>query len=437
MFSKDKYPNYYNPTISSSAKKCEKKQMDNGTVKKICWNYSTKVDQNAGISQLPGFKKQFPNVKSRISTAPTVAKVSDPVVDQENRDNNQISCSGQCLLEVTNLPVFQGQKPTQGEIELSTLFKEYGAYSSLDAFNTKKTKSGKMEGIAYVVYKKQQLDGRLCCEAAREAIEKLNRTEFQEKMLYIRSVTRDEMDQRRQEEAYEIQAAEDEAYRRQIRNEEREANRLAAENTRLKALEDKNRLKSAVVEAVSETLGPRLEALEARLQENQSRVEEETARLRELQENNNVKTAVSETLAEIILPRLEAVEAGLNAQTIIAPDLYSEGKESTGGIWVEPLDEELIARPSPSIGRNRPTVGLVRNLRKPWLQNKNNSTSTVQPRPQSANSNYGLKTNIGKPKSINNNTNKGTAIGKPKPKNKPIPINSKGPKTGKRFMPWK
>ena len=179
--------------------------MNDGSVKKVCWTSTTEVDQNP-----PPELKKLPNLKSRTSKVTVVTEEfeSPAVVDQEevipvindNNVDNQISCSGQCLLEVTNLPVFQGQKPTQGEIELSTLFKEYGAYSSLKAFNTKKTKSGKMEGIAYVAYKKQQLDGRLCCEAAREAIEKLNRTEFQEKMLYIRSVTRDEMDQRRQEE---------------------------------------------------------------------------------------------------------------------------------------------------------------------------------------------------------------------------------------------
>ena len=63
----NKSQNFNKPTASSSAKKWEKRTMDNGSIKKICWNYSTKINQNAGISKPePGVKKDFPNVKSKI-----------------------------------------------------------------------------------------------------------------------------------------------------------------------------------------------------------------------------------------------------------------------------------------------------------------------------------------------------------------------------------
>ena len=63
----NKSQNFNKPTASSSAKKWEKRAMDNGWIKKICWNYSSKINQNAGISKPePGVKKDFPNVKSKI-----------------------------------------------------------------------------------------------------------------------------------------------------------------------------------------------------------------------------------------------------------------------------------------------------------------------------------------------------------------------------------
>ena len=61
--SSNKYsPNDYNQATSSSTKKCGNRTMDNGTVKKVCWIYSTKVDQNAEIRALPGKKKEFSNI---------------------------------------------------------------------------------------------------------------------------------------------------------------------------------------------------------------------------------------------------------------------------------------------------------------------------------------------------------------------------------------
>ena len=49
-------------SFAPSTKKCGNRTMDNGTVKKVCWIYSTKVDQNAEIRALPGKKKEFSNI---------------------------------------------------------------------------------------------------------------------------------------------------------------------------------------------------------------------------------------------------------------------------------------------------------------------------------------------------------------------------------------
>lgn len=88
MDSKKKSRNLNNPTISSLSKKCEKRFVDNDPIKKSRWNSSTNVNHNKEISKLPGLKKEFPNIKSS-NYNPTISS-SPKKYEKRINDNEPI-----------------------------------------------------------------------------------------------------------------------------------------------------------------------------------------------------------------------------------------------------------------------------------------------------------------------------------------------------------
>ena len=146
--SSNKYsPNDYNQATSSSVKKCGNRTMDNGTVKKVCWNYSTKIDQFAEIRALPGKKKEFSNIKSKIPQRPLFkinvkskstitkesAKVSGSVFDNKFYDDDEEGKKFRELRKLFDVP--KKSLPSPSRVTHITLSKNKIVIDNVDSAN--------------------------------------------------------------------------------------------------------------------------------------------------------------------------------------------------------------------------------------------------------------------------------------------------------------
>ena len=360
----------------SQGKRCEMVKMTDGSVKKVCWNPSTQIDRNAGINILPGFKKSFSNVESRINT-------------------NNVAVGNKALpntLEVTNLPTFgdnSSELMTLQENQLSQLFKPYGSFR-LDAFDIRNTSNGQFEGMAYLTFKDE--------EGAKEALISLNRTEFKGKLLNIRNkVTRSEINAMKRRSKKDA-AKELEKIRLEILKVRREQEERPNTATQVSTTEARiERLRTAINSVVES----RIEA------EVERRVKAEERRL----------AAVMESRMEAKVSALEVGLKALISAPVVPVTVKSEINEieKPGETIVKPTNNSNVANTKIIIDEPPRVI--------PSRPNQPNSNTGKPKGPKRPNSNTGKPKETEEPKQPNTGKPKG-----PKQPKQPNTGTPKGPK---------